>query len=120
MSEASTELKGGEPQGGGGPAGGAGGAKKAGRLQEMLVEYGVIGIVVLLSLSALTYLGFAFAFLVGLEVEGAGETAGVLAAAAAGWALTKPIRIPLAVVLTPVVAKIWHRVRRSSARGPEA
>lgn len=82
-----------------------------GRLQQLLVEYGVIGIIVLLSLSALTYVGFAVAFLVGFEVEGAGETAGVLGAAAVGWALTKPIRIPLAIALTPVVAAIWHRVR---------
>lgn len=85
--------------------------KPPGRLQQVLVEYGAIGIIVLLSLSALTYLGFAFAFMAGFEVEGAGETAGALGAAAAGWALTKPIRIPLAIVLTPVVAAVWHRLR---------
>ena len=88
-----------------------GGAKPPGRLQQILVEYGTIGIVTLLSLSALTYAGFAVAFMVGFEVEGAGATAGALGAAAAGWALTKPIRIPLAIALTPVVAAVWHRVR---------
>jgi hypothetical protein len=25
--------------------------------------------------------------------------------------LTKPFRIPLAIVLTPVVAALWHRLR---------
>jgi hypothetical protein len=99
-----------EPAQEGQPAG-APASTKAGRLQQLLVEYGVIGIIVLLSLSALTYAGFAVAFMVGFEVEGAGETTGALGAAAIGWALTKPIRIPLAIVLTPVVAALWHRVR---------
>jgi hypothetical protein len=85
--------------------------KPPGRLQQMLVEYGAIGIITLLSLSALTYTGFAVAFMMGFEVEGAGETAGALGAAAAGWALTKPIRIPLAIALTPIVAAVWHRLR---------
>jgi len=89
--------------------------KPPGRFQQLLVEYGAIGIITLLSLSALTYTGFAVAFMVGFEVEGAGETAGALGAAAAGWALTKPIRIPLAIVLTPVVAAAWHRVRGKKA-----
>jgi hypothetical protein len=93
-----------EPEGA--PAG-----KEPGRLQQLLVEYGAIGIITLLSLSALTYTGFAVAFMVGFEVEGAGGTAGALGAAAAGWALTKPVRIPLAIVLTPVVAAVWHRLR---------
>jgi hypothetical protein len=92
------------------PSGAAAGPTP-GRLQQLIVEYGVIGIIVLLSLSGLTYVGFAVAFLVGFQVDGAGETAGVLGAAAVGWALTKPIRIPLAIALTPVVAAIWHRVR---------
>lgn len=85
--------------------------RKPGKLQQLLVEYGVIGIVVLLSISALTYLGFVVAIMAGMEVEGAGETAGVLAAAGLAWAATKPIRIPLAIALTPVVAAIWHRIR---------
>lgn len=89
--------------------------KPPGRLQQTLVEYGAIGIITLLSLSALTYTGFAVAFMVGFEVEGAGETAGALGAAAAGWALTKPIRIPLAIVLTPIVAAVWHRLRGKKA-----
>lgn len=99
------------PEAAAGPEGG----KPRGRLQEMLVEYGVIGIITLLSLSALTYVGFAFAFMAGFEVEGAGETAGALGAAAAGWALTKPIRIPVAIALTPVVAAVWHRIRGKKA-----
>ncbi|MEX1367911.1 MAG: hypothetical protein AB1Z98_32580 [Nannocystaceae bacterium] len=89
---------------------------RQGKLQQVLVEYGVIAIIVLLSLSALTWLGFAAAFMAGFEVEGVGGTAGVAAAATAGWLLTKPIRIPLAIVLTPVVAAVWHRVR---GRKPE-
>ncbi len=92
------------------------GAKK-GRLQQLLVEYGAIGIVVLLSISALTYLGFLVAIMVGFEVEGADQMAGAFAAAAVGWGATKVIRIPVAIALTPVVAKIWHRVR---GRAPKA
>lgn len=98
----------------GGEGAGAG-AQPPGRLQQILVEYGVIGIITLLSLSALTYAGFAVAFMVGFEVEGAGEAAGALGAAAVGWALTKPFRIPVAIALTPVVAAVWHRVRGKKA-----
>jgi len=87
------------------------GVQKVGRVQEFLVEYGSTGIVVMLSISALTYVGFALAFFAGFEVEGAGETAGVLTAAGAGWLLTKPIRIPLAIALTPFVVRVVRRVR---------
>lgn len=86
-------------------------AKAPSRLQAILVEYGAIGIIVLLSLSALTYVGFALAFLVGFEVNTAGGATGALGAAAAGWFLTKPFRIPAAIALTPIVATIWRRVR---------
>ncbi len=84
---------------------------KGGRVQEFLVEYGGTGIAVMLTLSALTYLGFALAFFAGFEVDGAGQTAGVLAAAGAGWVLTKPIRIPLAIALTPLVVRVVRRIR---------
>lgn len=95
-------------------AGGVGGGEKPG-LSQKLLEYGVTGVIVLLSLSALTYVGFAVAFMAGFEVEGTGETAGALGAAAVGWALTKPIRIPLALAITPVVVAIMHRVRGKKA-----
>lgn len=88
------------------------------KLQKLLLEYGVIGIIVLLSLSALTVVGFTAAFMFGFEVEGTAESAGVAAAVFAGWLATKPIRIPLAVVLTPIVAAVWHRIRGKKA--PEA
>lgn len=88
---------------------------KRSKLQQLLYDYRTIGIVVLLSLSALTWLGFAAAFMFGFQVEGAAGTMGVVAAATAGWGVTKFIRIPLAVVLTPVVASLWHRVRGTKA-----
>ncbi|MCX4243767.1 hypothetical protein [Paraliomyxa miuraensis] len=91
---------------------------KSNKLQQLMMEYGVIAVIVLLSLSALSYLGFFFAFMVGFEVEGAGGTAGASAAALAGWVATKPFRIPLAIALTPVVAAIWRRLRgRAKHRG---
>jgi len=82
-----------------------------GRVQQFLVEYGITGIIVLLSISALTYAGFFFAFYFGFQVEGAGETTGVFVAAGAGWLLSKPIRIPVAIMLTPVVVQVVRRVR---------
>ena len=94
--------------------------KPTSRIQQMLVEYGMVGIVVLLSISALTYVGFAVAFLVGFEVEGAAGTGGLLVAAGAGWLITKPIRIPLAIVLTPFVAAGWRRLRGLPAIPPAA
>jgi hypothetical protein len=108
------EVEGGAPATGE-PVGAAAGPRP-GKLQQLLVEYGVIGIVVLLSISGLTYLGFVVAIMAGLEVEGAGETAGVLVAAGVAWAATKPIRIPVAIALTPVVAAIWHRIRGKAPR----
>lgn len=85
--------------------------KKPGRLQQLVVEYGAIALVVHLTLFGLTLMGFAIAISAGFESEGTGEETGVWVAAYIASQLTKPIRLPLVVVLTPVVAAVWHRVR---------
>ncbi|MCA9655484.1 MAG: hypothetical protein H6712_19275 [Myxococcales bacterium] len=97
------------------------GGKKPGRLQQLIAEYGVIALLVFLSISAITYTGFVIAISAGFEADGSGEEAGVWLAAYIGLQATKPIRIPLVVVLTPVVASLWHRVRgnKQAATGGE-
>ena len=91
--------------------------KKPGKLQQLLVEYGAIALVVHLSLFAITICGFAVAISAGWETDGAGEETGVWLAAYIASQLTKPIRIPLVVVLTPIVAAVWHRIRGKPPKG---
>lgn len=92
-------------------------AKKPGRLQQLMMEYGAIALVVHLTLFALTLSGFAIAISAGFQSEGTGEETGVWVAAYVASQLTKPIRLPLVVVLTPIVASVWHRMRGTSPPG---
>lgn len=82
------------------------------RLAAMFEEYGQIALVTYFSLSILTIAGFAIAIGVGAKPSSA---TGVLGVIGAGWLAAKatmPIRIPLALLLTPGVAALWRRWRR--------
>lgn len=93
------------------------------RFTTLFNEYGTVAIVVYFTIFGLSIAGFAIALRtgldmqaisqkLGLQLEGAGGTAGTLVAA---WLLTKAIQIPrifATLVLTPVVGRIPFVARR--------
>lgn len=86
-------------------------AKKKGKLQELFAEFGAIAVVTYLSIFALTLAGFSAAIGFGFEVEGVAAGAGTLGAAYIATKVTQPIRIGATLIMTPVVAGVWHRFR---------
>jgi hypothetical protein len=83
------------------------------RLSALFSEYGPIALVTYLTLSVLTIIGFAIAFGIGTSPE---STTGVLGVIFAGWVAAKatlPIRILITLAVTPLVALIVKRLRRT-------
>jgi hypothetical protein len=89
------------------------------RLSALFEEYGRIAVITYFTLSILTIIGFSVAIWTG--VQPSSET-GVLGVIIAGWALGKatlPIRIPITLALTPVVAYVVRRRRGAPDRGDQ-
>jgi hypothetical protein len=88
------------------------------RLSDLFSEYGRIAIVTYFTLSILTIIGFSIA--IGLGVEPSSAT-GLFGVIVAGWALAKatlPLRILITLGLTPIVALVVTRRRRSAPQDP--
>jgi Protein of unknown function (DUF1279) len=79
------------------------------KLKKLADEYGTIAICVYLTTSLLTFAGFFLAIKMGFQVEGTAGSATVAGAAWVGMKLTMVIRVPIALVLTPIVARGWWR-----------
>lgn len=87
------------------------------RLQELMAEYGSIALIVFFSLFVLTYMGFYLAIEAGVDVGD--STAGATGTYVAAWLATKltmPLRIGATLLLTPLVAFVWHKIRRTSPK----
>jgi hypothetical protein len=87
------------------------------RLSALFAEYGSVAIYTYLTLSLLTIAAFSVAIGFGVEPSSA---SGVLGVIGAGWLAAKatmPIRIPIAIALTPWIAGIVRRRRK--ARGED-
>ena len=82
-----------------------------GRLKALVTEYGHVAIVIYLVISVLVFGGFAIAIMQGFEVESA---AGILGAAWVATKLTQPVRIGVALVLTPIVGRLMKRHQTSA------
>lgn len=80
-------------------------------LQHVLTEYGTIGLVLYLTIFFLVLGGFLFAMWLGWEPAGTATRAGTVAAAYVATKLTLPIRIAATVMLTPLVARLYDRMR---------
>jgi hypothetical protein len=85
------------------------------RLQDLLMEYGAIALVIHLSIFAMVLAGFTIAITAGVEVESTAGTAGTVGAAYLATQLVKPIRIGITIVLTPIVGGLLGRFRRKPA-----
>lgn len=84
------------------------------KLEALVLEYGSIAIVVYLAIWLTTWAGFALALATGLEVDTDTSATGVLGVLGAAWVptkLTQPLRIAATLVVTPLAATLWHRVR---------
>jgi hypothetical protein len=88
------------------------------RLSDHFNEYGRIAIITYFTLSILTIVGFSIAIGIGTSPE---STTGVLGVIAAGWVAAKatlPIRILITLGVTPVVAVVVTRLRRTRPADP--
>jgi len=81
------------------------------RFKTLVKEYGKLAIVLHLGIFWITWLSFAAAIALGWEVEGATGGAGIMLAAYLPTQVTKPPRVVLTCVLTPVVAKKLRALR---------
>lgn len=86
------------------------------KLEAHLAEYGAIALVVYVTIWLSVWAGFAIAIAAGFDVDvgddsvGAG-TWGTILAAYVPTKLTQPLRIAVTLVVTPVVAAVWHKIR---------
>jgi len=80
------------------------------RLKALLEEYGKVAIGTYFTLFALVLAGFAIAISAGIRVETAPGSAGVFGAAYVATKLTQPLRIAATLVLTPLVARLLHKL----------
>lgn len=84
-------------------------------LKEVLTEYGTTALVIYLVIFVIV-LGISYvAISVGWAPTGAAGKTGTFAAAYIVTKLTQPFRIAGTVALTPVVARIYERMRRVRA-----
>lgn len=80
------------------------------RFERLLEEYGKVAIVTYLVLWVGTMAFFYVAITLGFEIEGVAAGAGGLGASWLAAKVTQPLRIGATLVLTPLVARIWHRI----------
>ena len=79
--------------------------------QELVDLYGNIAIGTMIVLMVSNYTLFYVLIDKGVELDGAAGTSGKAAAAFAAYKVLMPVRIALAAILTPFVARVWWRIR---------
>ncbi|HET6680830.1 MAG TPA: hypothetical protein VFG84_06485 [Gemmatimonadaceae bacterium] len=92
-------------------------------LKDVLAEYGAIALVVYLAIFVVVLASFLFAIRLGFRPESTAGGLGTLAAAYIATKVTQPLRIAGALLLTPLVARLWERWRprpAASQNGPGA
>ena len=84
------------------------------KLKDLLAEYGRMALVTYVAVLLIVFAGFALAIAWGVRVESAAGGTGLLGAAYVATKLTQPIRIAATLALTPIVARVVRRFRRSN------
>lgn len=84
--------------------------------KDLLAEYGAVALVVYLSIFALVFAGFWAAIRFGWRADSAAGNVGTLAAAYVAAKVTQPLRIAATLVLTPVLAKLYDKLRSGNAQ----
>jgi hypothetical protein len=86
------------------------------RLERLFADYGTVAIATYFGIFFCTWGGFASAIALGVHVDGAATGAGTIGAAWLATKVTQPLRIGATLVLTPVAARVWHRLRPRPAQ----
>jgi len=84
------------------------------RYQQLLVEFGWTAVAIHYTIFFATWFGFWVAIKNGLALEGSAAEAGTVGGSCAMAQATKPVRIPITLVLTPFVVGLWHRLRMAA------
>jgi hypothetical protein len=85
-------------------------------MRRLVVEYGSVGLWVYFTIFALALVGFATAIRFGVEIEGAMGAAGTWGAAYLATKVTQPLRILGTIVLTPIVVRVFRRLKPEARR----
>ena len=85
------------------------------RLKGLLSEYGSVALWTYFAIFGLVFVGFAIAIRLGFEAPSVSGQAGLLAAAYVATKVTQPLRIGATIVLTPLLAHLLRKRRRSPA-----
>ena len=80
------------------------------KINEILVEYGKVAVVVYLAIFALVLTGFWLGIRLGWQPTSATGAVGAWTAAYIATKLTQPLRIAATLAVTPFIAKIVERV----------
>ena len=80
-------------------------------VQNLLAEYGTVAVIVYFTIFFAVLGGFWLGIRFGWQTTSVAGSAGTLAAAYIATKLTQPIRIAATVVITPIVAKLYERMR---------
>lgn len=86
------------------------------RVRRFLAEYGVVGIVVYLTIHLGVFLGAWAAIAAGWRPRGVAANASAVLGAYLVTSLTKVPRFAVTVVVTPFVARLWERLTGRPAR----
>lgn len=81
------------------------------RYEGVVETYGRVAVGTYVVLMVLSFAGVWIAINLGFEVEGVASGAGAIGATYAGYKLLQPVRIVGAIVLTPLVATAWRKLR---------
>lgn len=90
------------------------------KLNNLIVEYGVIGLVVYLTSTALVYLGFWIALQFGWRPSGATGNIAFWGTAYVAAKVTQPFRIAGTIIVTPFLARLYERVTGRRLKRREA
>ena len=84
-------------------------------LKQIAAEYGAVAVVVYLTIFTLVLLGSWAAIEFGWKPKSVGGSVGSFTAAYIATKLTQPLRIAATLALTPLVAKMYERIRPGRA-----
>ena len=88
-------------------------------MTHLLKEYGAVAVVLHFTIFLAVLFGFWAAIRFGWRPESVAGGVGTFTAAYIATKLTSPLRIGMTILLAPLVAKLWERVRKVNPRNPD-